>query len=332
MPLVTSVAEPTYMRGSQEALAFAYLNAERSKCGFGMVAQSTALDSSAGKHGLYIRANPIGPNNDPHLEVAGRTGFTAVWPIERAKLAGYLTDGGEVLENGTSHNAMRNLNLAPARDISQLTLEAIKGLFGVPIHAMSGPLSAAVDVGMATTVTNVVDTSNIQNMDGNSFFEFGYGKTARGQLPPAGSDIRTYPCNSTTDLNPAFFGEWVGGIDIFPGRNTNVAPLGAPLMVVGEVGKTLELASATITDVASGASLAIYTLRTKANDPTASYYRSDSVGYVMADKPYIPGHKYVAVINGKSGGVAFSKTINFGVGQFSEDAKGSAIALGLPLQ
>jgi uncharacterized protein YkwD len=50
--LITSVPANTYSvtTQSEEAAAFSYLNSERSRCGFGLVAQSSVLDIAAKNH------------------------------------------------------------------------------------------------------------------------------------------------------------------------------------------------------------------------------------------------------------------------------------------
>ena len=51
--IVTSVPVATYAAGSDERIAYDYLNAERQKCGFGLLAQDTRLDASAAAHVSY---------------------------------------------------------------------------------------------------------------------------------------------------------------------------------------------------------------------------------------------------------------------------------------
>lgn len=308
--LVTNVAEPTYVRGSGEQLAFDYLNNERTNCGFGKVAQSTQLDVAAFNHASYMAANPTGA---PHLEVAGRTGYTGVWPTDRARGAGYVTTATEVLENGYITSIFRNLNFSTAVDTNSLPREAIRSLMGAPYHAINGAFTPTTDIGVGIK-RNESTVNGIQQVDDQVYFEFGYGNAALGQLPPDGTGVRTYPCQGTSNIAPAFYAEYTGGVSITPDRNTGLNPLGHPIIVIGEHGKTLELTSATITQLSSGANLPIYLLRTKANDPNAFLYRNDWSGYVFPDQPFVTGQQYRATVNGKSGGVAFSKTFVFGVG------------------
>lgn len=306
--LVTSVPAPTYVRGSGEEAAFNYLNAERSRCGFGMLTQNVLLDKAATNHSAYWLVNQA---DDPHLEVVGHAGYTGVWPTDRAKLVGYQTDATEVYENGGQRGTdMRNLQFTAARDTNLLAYEGIRGLLNTPIHEMLGAFSTSTEVGIGVQVSDST-VNGIQNVSYSNYFEFGFGKTVLGQLPPAGTGIRTYPCEGTASVALAFKGEWVGGLDVYPGRNIFTNPLGSAVMVFGEQNKTLELTSATFTQVSTGLVIPTYVLRTKANDPTASYYRNDWTGYVTPDQPYITGQQYSVVINGKSGGVQFSKTVTF---------------------
>ena len=76
VPLITEVAAPSYTLASGELAAFNYLNAERSHCGFGKVAQNTLLDKASKSHATYYRANPALSLNSPHNETRGLTGFT----------------------------------------------------------------------------------------------------------------------------------------------------------------------------------------------------------------------------------------------------------------
>lgn len=301
VPLVTSVAEPTYVRGSQEAAAFDHINAERTQCGFGKVAQNALLDKAALNHANYYVDNP---GSDPHFEVPGGTGFTAVWPTDRAIAVGYGTNAREVLEVGSLSYRFTNLQFMPALDLNSLLLDASRGLMDVPYHAMA-VFSPAIDVGIGWHKTDTV-VNGIQSVNSAIYFEYGFGMIVNGQLPTSGTGIRTYPCNGTSGILPIFYDEWTGGAQVVSGRDLVGNPIGHPIMVFGEYGKTLELTSATITQVSTGTNIPIYALRIKANDPNPQLYRNDWTGYVLPDQGFIPGQSYRATISGKSGGVAFT--------------------------
>lgn len=85
--IVTSVPTATYAAGSEELAAFNLLNAERQRCGFGLLAQNTKLDQSSRAHASWLIAN----NFDGHIEDSNVPNFfTGVTPDDRANAAGYV--------------------------------------------------------------------------------------------------------------------------------------------------------------------------------------------------------------------------------------------------
>ena len=309
VPIITEVAVPTYTLASGELAAFNYLNAERSHCGFGRVAQNTLLDTAAKNHASYNRANPVTSVNSPHTEKQGFTGFTGVSPGDRALAVGYTSTVREV---GSGLNIWRNLEYIGQYDSSVIGYDAVRGLMSVPYHALH-VFSPAVEIGFATHKNETL-ANGIQGIDAWTFIEFGHGKSSAGQLPNDGTRIRTYPCEGTSNIEPSFTGEWTGGAPVEGDRNISVNPLGHPIMVFGEYGKTLALASATIIQVSTGLDVGVYALRVKANDPNPNLMWGDWSGYVFPNQKFVSGQQYQATINGTSGGVAFSKTFAFSVG------------------
>ncbi|MCW8206467.1 CAP domain-containing protein [Verminephrobacter aporrectodeae subsp. tuberculatae] len=83
--IVTSVPAATYEATSSEALAYEMLNAERSQCGFGLLAQDIRLDQAAMGHLDYLAQN----NAVGHFQKPGNARFTGVNPGNRATAAGY---------------------------------------------------------------------------------------------------------------------------------------------------------------------------------------------------------------------------------------------------
>ncbi|WP_407830463.1 spore germination YkwD domain-containing protein [Verminephrobacter aporrectodeae] len=70
--IVTSVPAATYAASSSEALAYETLNAERSRCGFGLLAQNARLDQAATAHLNYSAQNvttqlPSAVGHNPQL-------------------------------------------------------------------------------------------------------------------------------------------------------------------------------------------------------------------------------------------------------------------------
>lgn len=333
--LQTSVPPATYSAGSDQLLAFNYLNKMRSTCGFGLVKQNTMLDQAAKNHTVYMVENPIG---DPHWETEGLAGFTAKYPTDRARLVGYTSKGPEVLENGVSKWSGSNLDLLPPVTATTEFTEGTRTLLQAPYHAINGMLTPIVEVGSALSLKETVSaqngTSRWQELKSSYYISFGYGDSLNGQLPASNSGIRTYPCEGSDDSLPIFADEYSAGVPIIPeSRNLSVNPIGAPIMIIGEYGKTLEITSASLIQVSNNFSVPVYAVRTKANDPNAFYYRNDWSGYIFFDKPLVPNQVYRATITGKSGGMPFSRQFTYKVGNYLNQAQNDyAIRLGLPVR
>ncbi|MFY7907059.1 MAG: hypothetical protein ACOVO0_13040, partial [Burkholderiaceae bacterium] len=69
-------------------------------------------------------------------------------------------------------------------------------------------------------------------------------------------------------------------------------------MVIGDVDKTLVLQSVSLTRLLTGEPVAMYSVRTRANDPMAVYYRNDWTGYAMPDKPLAYHERYQVTVSG----------------------------------
>ncbi|GAB4206544.1 MAG: hypothetical protein Fur0019_09880 [Tibeticola sp.] len=172
---VMDVPAPTYAPDSPEMVAYTLLNEERSRCGFGRLAQNTKLDYAAKMHGLYLQANQV----VTHDEDPTRPAFYAATPTERATKAGYRDGAAEVI--------------GPA----QTPQIAVRSLLAAPGHAAAA-LDTAItnDVGMAFT-------SNAAQSFGALVVVLG---TPSGP-PTVLSGIRTYPCEGTSGVLARSFGE-----------------------------------------------------------------------------------------------------------------------------
>lgn len=160
----------TYPTGSQQALAFVTTNAERERCGFSALSQSTLLDQSATAHMNYMVTN----NVIAHEEEPGKPGFTGVTPANRAAAAGYTAASiGEVIS--FPMNAPGN------------TAEAVRRLFAAPYHGQL-MLDNARDIGIGTAL--------FQGVQGLTM-DFGFPAISTRQSP---TTVLTYPCEGTTGV------------------------------------------------------------------------------------------------------------------------------------
>lgn len=326
----TTVPEPPLAVGSPRRLALDYLNRQRLQCGFGALRYNTVLEEAGTAHSNYALLNAKSPLFHPHTEVAGLPGFTAPSPTERAILRGYKTNGTEVGEIGSGGGSFSasvdTYNKAP---LDLIETEGMRKLSVAPYHAMHffgaytevgvGAIRQETRVPAQTTYIGNVPILRAESIDltYTMYVIQGYAMDRLGQLSPPGTGVRTYPCEGSTDVPPLLTGAWTDptlGPGVTPGRELGTNPTGSTIMVIGEVGKTLALQSVTLTRVLTGESVPMYSIRTRANDPMAVYYRNDWTGYAMPDKALEPNERYQVQMKGTSGGEPFSRNFTYTTG------------------
>lgn len=295
--LVGSVAAPSYSATleSEELAAFKHLNQERGRCGFGLLAQSTALDTAAKGHAQWqLINNVIG-----HFQVAGTPGFTGIGPLDRAIAAGYVAPGASVMIYDDI------ISLAGTRDKTGFGMASVQGLLNAPYHALS-LLSTARDMGLA--VRNDADVASTQGARVLTQFALG------NQLPPGpqvlgASDVTTYPCQGSTGVGRQLENESPNPV---PGRDLASSPLGTTLVVVVRAGQTLAITQASMVNQATQVAVTLRPPTTAANDPNA-HLGAHQV-FISADAPLLPNTAYQVTLNGSNNGVAFSKLLSFTTG------------------
>ena len=278
--LVTSVPAATY--AGEQAAAFNLLNAERSQCGFGLLAQNAQLDTAAAGHANYLGVN----NTSGHIQVAGQPGFTGVTIADRAANAGYKV--GDVSE------------IAAARIAGSVS--GIRGLLVAPYHlaaAMRGYRDVGIGYSALSTNSLVVN--------------FGYASGGSLQLM-SGTDIQTYPCNGSVGASRQLQYETPNPV---PGRDLVANPIGTPILVAARVGNTLAITSATMIKVSTGASVQMRPAMGMSNDPNkvngVSYFMSNEA-YVAPEAALDPNSQYQVTVTGTNNGASFSRTFTFTTG------------------
>ena len=326
----TTVPEPPLAIGTPRRQALDYLNRQRLQCGFGALRYNSVLEETGTAHSNYVLLNAKSPQFHPHTEVAGLPGYTAPSPTERAILRGYKTNGTEVGEIGSGSGSFSasvdTYNKAP---LDLIETEGMRKLSVAPYHAMHffgaytevsvSSVRQETRVPAQTTYLGSVPILRPESIELNysMFVMLGYAMDRLGQLPPAGTGVRTYPCEGSTDVPPLLSGEWPDptlGPGVTPGRELGTHPTGSTIMVIGEVGKTLALQSVTLTRVLTGEQVPMYSIRTRANDPMAVYYRNDWTGYAMPDKALEPNERYQVQVTGTSGGAPFNRSFTYTTG------------------
>ena len=219
--IVTSVQTPNYAAGSQEMAAYSRINSARSKCGFGLLAQSAELDKAARAHANYLILNPT---ESGHFEIAGHAGYTGEQPTGQIASAGYSFKSiGQVI--------------APSANGSL----GIGMLLSVPYHEW-GLINGFRDVGIGISEAN-----------GRAFLVVNSGLRLDSELQTS-TEVRTYPCQGTTEAQALNCCETPSP---FPAERA--AQWGQPILVVGDSAGSLVVTSAAVEGPSGGVALkAIY--------------------------------------------------------------------------
>ena len=299
--VITPGAPPAYAPGSEELAAYMLLNAERGRCGFGLLAANAPLDAAARSHADYMVINSL----NSHLENANQypEGFTGTDPAARVRAKGYADLGGVTDEFAFFTSTRPPL---PKRGIGVL---GIRGLLNAPYH-LNGLMTGYRDVGIA--VRSKEDTGKGQE---GVFVQVNaaYAASAGPQLLGS-SDVQTYPCEGTSGVNRQLTNETPNPV---PGRDLRTAPLGSSVYIAVREGNRLAITSAAMTQAATGEAVALRTPVTSANDPYGpclSGCFGPHQAYVVPDAPLLPDTAYTVMLSGTNDGTAFSRSFAFSTG------------------
>ena len=299
---VSAVAAASgYLAGSEELAAYQLLNAERGRCGFGLLAASAPLNAAARAHADYQIIHSL----NSHLENASQfpEGFTGADPAARVKAQGYTDLGGVTDEFAffTSSNPVQS-----KRGIGEL---GIRGLLNAPYH-LNGLMSGYRDVGIAVRSND--DTGKGQR---GVFVQINPAYTASaGPQLLGSSDVQTYPCEGTAGVNRQLTNETPNPVS---GRDLSTAPLGSTVYIAVREGNRLTITRAAMTQAATGEAVTLRTPVTSVNDPygpcqSGCFGRHQA--YVVPDAPLLPNTAYTVMLSGTNNGVAFSRSFVFSTG------------------
>ena len=289
-----------YPAGSEELATFTLLNAERNRCGFGLLAANTQLDAAARAHADYQLIN----SRNSHLEDARVTeGFTGVDPETRVRAQGYTNAGGVTDEYAFFTSS------GPIRSVRGLGEVAIRSLLNAPYH-LNGLMTGYRDVGVA--VRSIADTGRGAN---GAFVQINAAYKANvGPQQFGATDVKTYPCDGATGIARLLSNESPNPI---PGRDLNANPLGSTVYIATREGGNLTIASATMKNSLTGQNALLRVPVTAANDPYgpcgSGCFKSHQ-GYIVADSPLQPNTPYAVSITGANNGVVFNRTFTFTTG------------------
>ena len=290
-----------YPADSEELAAYTLLNAERNRCGFGLLEASAPLDAAARAHADYMIINSL----SSHLEDATLhpDGFTGTDPAARVKAQGYTDFGGLTDEFAffTSSNPIQS-----KQGIGEL---GIRALLNAPYH-LNGLMSGYRDVGLAVRSND--DTG--KGMRGvfvqiNAAYKASVGPRLLGN-----TDVQTYPCDGATGINRQLTDETPNPV---PGRDLRTSPLGSTVYIAVREGNRLDIASAAMTHATTGQAVILRAPVTSANDPQgpcASGCFGPHQAYIVPDAPLQANTAYTVMISGTNNDSAFSRTFTFTTG------------------
>ena len=177
--LQTSVAAASYA-DSRRLGAFSQLNTVRRGAGAGLLAQSTALDTSALDHANYLSVNGYNSADSAHDETSGLADYTGANPFTRMQGAGYdYSFATEVIGDIGSSSA---------------TSDCVGDLLDTVYHAVS-LLSRVTDVGFGYGSGSAAGMCTID-------MGAPLSDTTR-QVPPSGA-IVAYPSAGSTVAHGTF--------------------------------------------------------------------------------------------------------------------------------
>ncbi|RYF17982.1 MAG: CAP domain-containing protein [Comamonadaceae bacterium] len=289
----STAPRPTYAQGSEELAAFDFLNAERGRCGFGLLAQNTKLDAAAKAHADYQLVNNLFQHTEDRASYP--TGFTGTTPWDRFAYQGYTNLGGGVDQiTGISGTA----------DKAGFGVQGIRNLLNAPYH-LKGLMAGMREMGVS--VRSSTDTATAQP---RVLLQYDAAYTqAAGPQNLSSADVQTYPCDGSAGVNRQLTNESPAPV---PGRNLQSNPLGTSVYFSVRSGNALVVDSVTMTDARTGSQVALRGVITSANDPNREFLANEA--YVAADAPLAANTSYQVTVTGTNNGTSFSRTFTFTTG------------------
>ena len=304
-PAPASAAAPSdvlnaYPAGSEELAVYTLLNAERNRCGFGLLEANAQLDAAARGHTDYQLIN----SRNSHLQDARvADGFTGTDPEARVRAQGYANAGGV-----TDEYAFFTSN-QPFPSKTGLGGLGMRALLNAPYH-LNGLMSGYRDVGIA--VRSNADTGRGARgvfVQLNAAYKANVGPQLLGS-----TDVKTYPCDGATGINRQLSNESPNPV---PGRDLGQSPLGSTVYIAVREGNRLTINSAFMKNVATGQNVILRVPVTSSNDPygpCASGCFKAHQGYIVADAPLQANTVYSVSISGANNGAPFTQTFTFTTG------------------
>ncbi|KWF35833.1 serine protease [Burkholderia diffusa] len=276
-----TLASPQYAADSAQLAAFNRLNQSRTQCGFPTLQQNTVLDQAAQAHAQYQGVNGVVTDT----EIASNQGFVGATYVDRAAHFGAPSS---VFGTGVSAAYYTNATLPDAQYGENLVTTWLSGVYHSP--AVLYP-SRIVGIGVSKTTYNGFPDA----WGSMSFLDTEARSVSGAPL--------TFPCEGVTGVAYGASGE------IPAPPNVSASGWGTPVTVMGNLGDTVSLQSASVTGPSG--SVAVQILNAD-SDPNKLLGKYQAVAYPTT--PLAPNTTYSVTITGTVNGTAFSRNFSFKTG------------------
>lgn len=287
--LVANVPAPTYPGGSPELEAFNWINAERARCGLGLLKQDVRLDLASSDHANYLVTNLDNGNikQVAHQQNPVFPGYSGSDATGRAQFRGYSGPASDLLAQEST------------------ALLGYKTVFGYTSYQSLSAQGGAKDLGLA----NAKPSSSSAVV---SVFNVGVpapsGRTPAQLLEAeqqiAGDVVATYPCGGEVLIRRNH-----GQEEPSPLPNTDLSTKGPPITIFVRAGQTFRLKEVMLT-TASGTVIGGHFLR---NEDRPQYLTPSQAIFIPAE-PLPPNTTFNFFIRGTNDWQRFERRITFSTG------------------
>lgn len=208
--LVDSVPPPTYADGSPEHASFSWINAERKRCGMGLLRQDARLDAASADHARYLAMHIDNGNLNglTHAQDPALPGYTGGDGTARARYRGYPGGASDLLGGALT------------------ALHSNQTLFGYATYHSLAAQGGARDVGLASAMSVAWgQTITVFNV-GVPILATDVAQALDAAQLLAGDAVATYPCGGETLLSRSHMPESPS-----PFPNADLTTKGPPITI-----------------------------------------------------------------------------------------------------
>jgi uncharacterized protein YkwD len=283
-----TTTQSNYPPSSVAHTVLSLINNERGQCHFGLLNQSTALDTASSHHAQYVVFNGFALG---HEEATEQPFFSGLKSADQVKAAGYTF-------STLNAQLVTIQNIASTVDQHVEATQAVRSLLSAPYH-LSGMMFGARDIGMAQLRSVDVPNAPADRLVFNLFLG-----SAFGVMPQQGPDdqMSSYPCAGATGTQTGLFNENPNPIP--NAASTTSLSAGQPVLIHAPMGQVLTVSAYKITD-ATGVEVSSALLTHANPQHNPNHFTADPNAQIAANEvvllpliPLAPNTQYHVVVSG----------------------------------